>query len=1238
LAIYWALKAYNLRQDHWEPVIEPVHCLLSVMRNEAGRQQEVVQVSIGEEDGGVEVTLSEGVLDSLCRASMLWSAEQLAKRTGGELLLVKNGTGYRVLLEYAGVRVPVESGGKQELEVSSYEEFLSLAPGSHCVSVFLELSSGDRVQLPDISLTKFRVQTLGYHSQKTIQASLTRDSEGRRVLFLQSPLAFLNKTAMDFRLITDDKRTFHFYQNETCGLPLECGGSLDFVPLQGTREYSMSVSIPDLLKGNVSTRQTDLTTSQFSLHLHREERASGVLVQVLAPLLIRNFLPVTVNLSLTSKKQGFADVVVGKGAYYHEHGFSASMGTTKCVIVVPGFTLRKPFSVFSRKERNRSQSLELQGSGGVLKVNLELADVGNRRLSLYCQTIILNQTYLPLAFYYKNSSSVAGQSIGSEVVLANSSSSLRLSLDDSRKVPFKVKTAGLQSAIDLRLDDGMNYSLAYKVEVSWATPEEYIHTKIVTVAPRFILVNGLQRDLTVRQQGTEQHFYPIQAGERSPIYWTDGELPEDIQILLGDSAGLLDQFEKWMWSQPFPLTLSGAFTLVCENEGGEVAYIRISSVVDGISSIFTLEEEPEDQAAYQVLNQSQSLSLMFRQVREDCFWPILSPGHSSRFAWRCPKHPQLLELKVLYAGSHPASLIAMYTTQLSFSELQGDNLILLSRSGNTGQSAYLRIVRTGISKTLVLCDSAEDSAPSEVLSVLEVALPRLGFSLVANAPAFTTELVYLTLDYVKLTILRSPLENLYRLQITHIQADNQYLARSDFPVALRSLHQAFPSLQASVTATAPGRFDLPCFKSLTLEVSRLVCKLESPLVQQVLDLWTRLHVTLKTYRKGKLAELFETGGEVLTVTPGWTKASEVNKMVYIEQILIQKLEVEVHFKHVKDPYPGDEESLAWFLTALGTVPINIDGVPIELEGLYMTDLSGTRGQIQKTLQDFYIADAKRSVLKLIGYSDLVGNPLGMINHFSQADSVRSVLSSTMDLTVGTVSRLSRGLATGLMAVTQGSEAVREHQREKIKFRPKNLLQGVGYGARALLKGVGEGVAGLVVKPIRGAQRSGLGGLLKGSYQGVSGLLARPVVGLLDLGSTTVEGLINGTKKSGGDVRRRYPRAVYDQQGTVKEFSALDAAVLYGFFRKQKSRYRLLCVVESMSETSEHLLVLFVEKLYVFRNGKLDNKVPTRKIQCAYESQDSISLITGAKELCLPLPQPQDRALLLRKLNKLIAAL
>lgn len=1237
LAVYLALKAYNLRQDHWEPVIEPVHCLLSVTKNETGRQQEVVQVSIGEEEGGLELTLSEGVLDSLCRAGMLWNGEKLAKRTEGERLIVKNCTGYRVIVGYGGALIPIETGYNQELEVSSYDEFLALSPNSHTIVVYLEMLNQEKAQLPDISLTKFRTQTLSYHSKKTILTSLTRDSEGRRVLFLRSPLSFLNKTAMDFRLIADDGTVFQFYQNETCGLPLEFGGSLDFVPLQGTRDYSMSVSISDILKGEV-----DLNTSQFSLHLHKaEERANGLLVHVMAPLLIRNFLPVTVNLSLTSKKQGFVDIILGKGAYHHEHGFSNAKSKTKCAITIAGFTLRKMFSVFSQKERNRNQVVELQGREGVLCVNLELADVGNRRVSLYCQAIILNLTFLPLAFHYKSSIPIAGQTIGSEVILAKACSSILVSLDNSKKVLCKVKTAGLQNAIDLTLDDGMNYSLAYKVEVSWATPEEYIHTKIVTIAPRFILVNGLRRGVSVRQNSTEEHIYPISAGDRSPIYWTNGELPEEVQILLEDSELLLDQAEKWLWSQPFPLTLCGAFTILCENVGGEVEYIRVSSVVDGISSIFTLAEELQDQAAYQVLNESQSLSVVFRQVKEDSYWPILQPGNHSRFAWRHPKNPQLLELQVLYAGIYPDCLVAIYKAELSFSELQGDRLVLLSHSGETGRIAYIRIVRKGVTKTLVLSDCPEDSAPAEASSVLELTLPKLGFSLVANAPSFTTELVYLTLDHLKLSIIRSPLENLYRLQITHIQADNQYLPRSDFPIAFRSVHMDTPSLLASVITTAPGHFDLYCFKSLTLEVNKLICKLESPLLQQVLNLWTRLHVTLKTYRKSKLEELFETGGDTLTVTPGWTQASEVDKMVYMERIFIQKLAVEVHFKHVKDVNSGDEESLAGFLTALGTVPINIDGVPIELEGLYMTDLSGTRGQIQQILQDFYISDAKRSVLKLIGYSDLVGNPLGVLNRFSQADSLSSVFSSTMDLTVGTVSRLSRGLATGLMAVTQGSDAVREHQREKIKFRPKNLLQGMGYGARALIKGVGEGVAGLVVKPIRGAQRSGLGGLLKGSYQGVSGLLARPVVGLLDLGSTTIEGLVNGTKKSGGEARHRYPRAVYDMEGTIKEFSALDAAVLYGFFRKHKGRYRLLCVVESMSDTAEHLLVLFVEKLYVFRNGKLETKVPTQLIQCAYDSTNSITLIIGqhaAKELVLPVPQPQDRALLLRKVNKLLALL
>ena len=977
----------------------------------------------------------------------------------------------------------------------------------------------------------------------------------------------------------------------------------------------------------------DLTTGQYSLHLHRESGKTGVLVHILPPLTIRNFVPLPITLSLANKKYGFRDVTISKGGTYNEHSFTASVGKTKCVVGIQGFKAKRGFSVFTRKEGMKSQTVELEGG---VWVEVELADVGNRRLSIYVPCLILNQTYLPLRFYYENRSPISGQTIGSEIILARSCSNLRLNLDDSKKVKFPVKTAGTQREINLRTKDGMNYALAYKVEISWVTPEEYLHTKVVTIAPRYILVNSLNTGLNVRQHNTTEHIFSITPGARSPIYWINGDLPEEIQILLEDSDLL--GCEKWLWSQAFPMSVTGAVTIVCESETRGVRYVRVNSLVDGISSIFTFEEEPEAQAAYRIVNESQYLYIACRQTQTEPV-TIVNPGTSTRFAWRFPTQPQELDFQVLYPGLYPDTPISLYRQKISFRESIDSPLLLLSRSGELGQAAYLSIERQGVTKCLILSDRPADVEPGEATAVLELTLPKFGFSLVANTPLFTTELVYLTLEKVKFSIIRSFHENLYRLQVGYIQADNQYLPASDFPVAFHSaFHADYPSLVATVITAAPGRFDLRCFKAVTLEVNKIVCKLESPLVQQVLDLWTRLHVTLKTYSKGRLAELFDTSPETPSLTPGWTMASKIDQILYIERILVQQLAIEVHFRHVKDPNPGNEDSLAWFLTAMGTVPINIDGVPIELEGLYMTDLSGTQGELQQVLQDFYIADAKRSLLKLIGYSDLVGNPLGVLNRFSQSNSLRSVVSSTMDLTVGTVSKIGQGIATGLMAVTQGREAVRERQREKIKFRPKNFIQGVGYGTMALLKGVGLGVAGLVVKPIRGARQSGFGGLLRGSFQGVSGLVARPVVGMLDLGSNTVEGLINSAKKKDGDTRRRYPRPVYSVESKLREFNALDAAVLFGLFRKRRNCRRLMCVLEGVSEDGAYLLVLFVEMIYLFRNGKKKVKVETGKIQCAFDSGEGVTLILhseSSNELFLPISQAEDRSLLLHKLSRLI---
>ena len=63
----------------------------------------------------------------------------------------------------------------------------------------------------------------------------------------------------------------------------------------------------------------------------------------------------------------------------------------------------------------------------------------------------------------------------------------------------------------------------------------------------------------------------------------------------------------------------------------------------------------------------------------------------------------------------------------------------------------------------------------------------------------------------------------------------------------------------------------------------------------------------------------------------------------------------------------------------------------------------------------------------------------------------------------------------------------------------------GY-TQAVARGFGEGVAGVFLKPVQGAQKEGAAGFFKGLAQGVVGVAVKPVVGVLDGATTLVQGV------------------------------------------------------------------------------------------------------------------------------------
>lgn len=96
-----------------------------------------------------------------------------------------------------------------------------------------------------------------------------------------------------------------------------------------------------------------------------------------------------------------------------------------------------------------------------------------------------------------------------------------------------------------------------------------------------------------------------------------------------------------------------------------------------------------------------------------------------------------------------------------------------------------------------------------------------------------------------------------------------------------------------------------------------------------------------------------------------------------------------------------------------------------------------------------------------------------------------------------------------MTINATPEILTMSQRSEIKVKnPQNALSGLGYGTIAILKGVAEGVTGIVAEPVKGGMQSGASGVAKGVGRGLIGIVAKPIGGVAGFFQCTVQGVVN----------------------------------------------------------------------------------------------------------------------------------
>uniref|UniRef100_A0A8C3R8D7 Vacuolar protein sorting 13 homolog A n=1 Tax=Cyanoderma ruficeps TaxID=181631 RepID=A0A8C3R8D7_9PASS len=253
------------------------------------------------------------------------------------------------------------------------------------------------------------------------------------------------------------------------------------------------------------------------------------------------------------------------------------------------------------------------------------------------------------------------------------------------------------------------------------------------------------------------------------------------------------------------------------------------------------------------------------------------------------------------------------------------------------------------------------------------------------------------------------------------------------------------------------------------------------------------------------------------------------------------------------------QSLNLLLKSIGATLTDVQDIVFKLAFFELRYHFCTTQQLQSAVIRHYSKQAIKQMYILILGLDVLGNPFGFIRGLSEgveaffyepyqgaiqgpeefiegmALGFKALVGGAVGGLAGAASRITGAMAKGVAAITM-DEDYQQKRREAMNKQPTGLREGITRGGKGL--GFVSGITGIVTKPIRGAQEEGAAGFFKGVGKGLVGAVARPTGGIIDMASSTFQG-IKKVADSSEDVISLRPPRFFGEDGVIRPYRLRD---------------------------------------------------------------------------------------------------
>ncbi|ELW71324.1 Vacuolar protein sorting-associated protein 13C [Tupaia chinensis] len=387
------------------------------------------------------------------------------------------------------------------------------------------------------------------------------------------------------------------------------------------------------------------------------------------------------------------------------------------------------------------------------------------------------------------------------------------------------------------------------------------------------------------------------------------------------------------------------------------------------------------------------------------------------------------------------------------------------------------------------------------------------------------------------------------------------------------------------------------FKYFMVLIQEMALKVDQGFLGAIIALFTP---TTDPEAERKRTKLIQQDIDALNTELMETSMTDMSILSFFEHFHISPVKLHLSLSLGSGSEESDKEkqemiaihSVHLLLKSIGATLTDVDDLVFKLAYYEIRYQFYKRDQLMWSVVRHYSEQFLKQMYVLVLGLDVLGNPFGLIRGLSEGVEalfyepfqgavqgpeefaeglvigVRSLFGHTVGGAAGVVSRITGSVGKGLAAITMDKE-YQQKRREEMGRQPKDFGDSLARGGKGFLRGVVGGVTGIITKPVEGAKKEGAAGFFKGIGKGLVGAVARPTGGIIDMASSTFQG-IQRAAESTEEVSSLRPPRLIQEDGIIRPYDRQESEgydLFENHVRKWEGEaYRYHCAIPGNRKT------------------------------------------------------------------------